>query len=65
MGYVPIKTLAYLTLSQKKAHMFVYKHLQYRSFENTMEKGEIAHNEQFLHFPSVFFWRTLCYFHQI
>ena len=25
--------------------------LQYKSFENTVEKGEIAHNEQFLLFP--------------
>ena len=25
--------------------------LQYKSFENTVEKGEIAYNEQFLLFP--------------
>ena len=25
--------------------------LQYKSFESTVEKGEIAHNEQFLPFP--------------
>ena len=25
--------------------------LQYKSFENTVGKGEIAHNEQFLLFP--------------
>ena len=25
--------------------------LQYKSFENTKGKGEIAHNEQFLFFP--------------
>ena len=29
--------------------------LQYKSFENTMGKGEIACNEQFLLFPSVFY----------
>ena len=28
--------------------------LQYESFENTVGKGEIAHNEQFLPFPTVF-----------
>ena len=41
--------------------------LQYKSFENTEGKGEIAHNEQFLLFPQCFLpiWRTFCYFHQI
>ena len=28
--------------------------LQYKSFENTVGKGEIAPNEQFLLFPTVF-----------
>ena len=28
--------------------------LQYKSFENTVGKGEIAHNEQFLLFPLCF-----------
>ena len=28
--------------------------LQYKSFENTLGKGEIAHNEQFLLFPQCF-----------
>ena len=28
--------------------------VQYRSFENTVGKGEIAHNEQFLLFPQCF-----------
>ena len=28
--------------------------LQYKSFENTVGKGEIAQNEQFLPFPTVF-----------
>ena len=39
----------------------------YKSFENTVGKGEIAHNEQFLLFPQCFlpFWRTFCHFHQI
>ena len=26
------------------------------SFENTVGKGEIAHNEQFLLFHSIFYW---------
>ena len=39
----------------------------YKSFENTVGKGEIARNEQFLLFPQCFLpvWRTLCHFHQI
>ena len=34
--------------------------------ENTVEKGEIAHNKQFLLFPQCFLpvWRTICYLHQ-
>ena len=41
--------------------------LPYKSFENTVENGEIAHDKQFLLFPQCFlhFWRTLCHFHQI
>ena len=36
-------------------------------FENTVGKGEIARNEQFLVFPQCFllFWITFCYFNQI
>ena len=33
----------------------VFTCLQYQSFENTAGKGEIARNEQFLPFPTVFF----------
>ena len=33
---------------------FVFMCLQDRSFENNVEKGEIAHNEQFLLFPQCF-----------
>ena len=29
--------------------------LQYKSFENIIGRGEIAHNEGFLLFPSVFY----------
>ena len=40
---------------------------QYRSFENTVRKGEIARNEQFFLFPQCFLpiWRTFCQFHLI
>ena len=39
--------------------------LQYKSFENTVGKGEIARNEQFLLFPQCFppIWRTFYHFH--
>ena len=40
-----------LTLSQTS---LVFTCLQYKSFENTVGKGEIARNEQFLFFPTVF-----------
>ena len=35
-------------------------------FENTMGKGEIVHNKQFLLFLQCFlsFWRAFCHFHQ-
>ena len=41
----------HLTLSQTS---LVFTCLQYKSFENTVGKGEIAHNEQFLFFPQCF-----------
>ena len=34
----------------------VFTCLQYKSFENTVGKGEIARNEQFLLFPQSFFY---------
>ena len=39
--------------------------LQYKSFENTVGKGEIARNEQFPLFPQCFLavWRSLSHFH--
>ena len=45
----------------------VFTCLHNKSFDNTVEKGEIARNEQFLLFPQYFlpFWRTFCHFHQI
>ena len=38
-----------------------------KPFENTVGKGEIARNEQFLLFPQCFqpVWITFCHFHQI
>ena len=46
-----------LTLSQTSPD---FTCLQYKSFENTVGKGEIARNEQFLLFPQCFLpvWRT-------
>ena len=45
----------------------VFTCLQYKSFENTVGKGEIALNEQFLLFPQCFLpiGRTFSHFHQI
>ena len=41
--------------------------LQYKSFENTEGKGEIARTEQFLLFPQCFLpiWSTFCHSHKI
>ena len=52
-----------LTSFPKQALVFTC--LQYKSFEITAGKGEIARNEQFLHFPQPFlpFWRPLCLSH--
>ena len=38
-----------------------------KPFENTVGKGEIARNEQFLLFPQCFLpvWITFCHFRQI
>ena len=40
---------------------------KYKSLENTVGKGEIACNKQFLLFPHCFlpFWRTFCHIYQI
>ena len=45
----------------------VFTCLQYKSFEITVGKGEIARHEQFLLFPQCFLpsWRPLCIFHSI
>ena len=41
--------------------------LLHKSFENTVEKGEIARNKQFLVLPQCFLpiWRTFCHFYHI
>ena len=41
-------------LAQFPKHALVFTCLQYKSFENTVGKGEIARNEQFLLFPQCF-----------
>ena len=48
-----------LTLSQTS---LVFTCLQYKSFQNTVSKGEIARNEQFLLFPPSFLpiWGAFC-----
>ena len=53
-----------LTLSQKALN---FTCLQNKSFENTVGKGEIARDEQFLLFPQFFLpvWRIFCHFHLI
>ena len=59
-----LHTVPSLTLSQQA---LVFTCLQYRSLENTVGKGEIAHNEQFLLFPHCFltFWKTFIHVYQI
>ena len=44
----------------------VFTCLQDKSFENTVEKGDIDRNKQFLLFPQCFLpvWRATCHFHQ-
>ena len=53
-----------LTLSQTSPSFYVSA---VQVFENTVGKGEIARNEQFLLFPQCFLpvCRTFCPFHQI
>ena len=45
----------------------VFTCLLYKPFENTVGKGEITRNEQFLLCPQCFppVWKTFCHFHQI
>ena len=57
--------LRYCLYPPKQALDFTCLH--YKSFENTVGKGEIARNEQFLIFPQCFLatWRIFCHFHKI
>ena len=65
--------LKYVAPSQKLFHLpfpkqaLVFTCTQYKSFENTLGKGEIARNEQFLLFPQCFllFWVTFYHLDQI
>ena len=47
--------------------VLVFTRLQFKSFENTVGKGEIASNKQFILFPQRFLpvWVTFCQFHEI
>ena len=59
-----IQIFSALTFSQTSPGSYVSAE---QVFENTVGKGEIARNEQFLLFPQCFLsiWRTFCHFHQI
>ena len=52
------------TFSTFPKQALVFSCLQYKSFENTVGKGEIDRNEQFLLFPQYFLpvWRTFAIF---
>ena len=56
-----ISTSFYFKLFPEQA--LVFTRLQYRSFENTGGKGEIARNEQFLLFPQCFLSIGRTFFH--
>ena len=59
---ITFKSFRYLPFPKQA---LVFTCLQYKSFENTVGKGEITHNEQFLLFPQCFLpvWITICHFH--
>ena len=67
--------MCFLAFSHQYLHIFSFQShrilfaqcLRYKSFENTVGKGEIALNEQFLLFQQCFLsvWRTFCHFYQI
>ena len=62
--YAPFSKTAKLTLSQTSPGFYG---LQYKSFVNTVGKGEIARYKQFLLFPQCFLpvWKTFFHFNQI
>ena len=58
-GCIPVVTVDILLRARTSYTPFpkqtiVFTCLLYKSFENTVEKGEIAYNEQFLLFSSLF-----------
>ena len=57
----------FVELFLKQVLVFTFTCVEYMSFENTMGKGEIALNEQFLLFSQCLLpcWRTFYHFHQI
>ena len=66
-AYELVKCLILLAVEFFPKQALVFTCLHYRSFENTVGKGEIARNEEFLFLPQCFlpFWKTFCHFHQI
>ena len=54
-GPVPHDSFSHKKMLTLSKQALVFTCLQYKSFENTVGKGEIAHNEQFLLFHSVFY----------
>ena len=65
--YLSHLSFADFTPSPFPKQALVFMCLQYKSLENTVEKGEIARNEQFLLFPQHFllFRRTISHINQI
>ena len=63
----PLRTRLFSVLSGIALYLSQTSPGFYVSFENTVGKGEIARNEQFLLFPKCFppVKRTFCHFHQI
>ena len=53
-GLMHLRNVLYQANTPFTKQALVFTCLQYKSFENTVEKGEIARNEQFLLFPLCF-----------
>ena len=73
-AFSPFPTMLSINLSSANAFNFFPNKpwfcrtcLQYKTFENTVGKGETVRNEQFLLFPQCFLsvWRTFFHFNQI
>ena len=65
--YFLIFVQSFLSISPFSKQALVFTCVLYKSLENTVRQGEIAHNEQFLLFPQCFlpFQKTVCHFQQI